>query len=46
VYAIAAYQHAAGQNGLGDAQAVIGSYDVNSGANYQVLAVAGIRHRF
>ena len=46
LYAIAAYQHASGQNGMGAAQAVIGSYDVNSGANYQVLAVAGIRHRF
>ncbi|WP_322092609.1 porin [Paraburkholderia bannensis] len=46
LFAIAAYQHASGQNGLGAAQAVIGSYDVNSGANYQVLAVAGIRHRF
>jgi hypothetical protein len=46
LFAIAAYQHASGQNGLGAAQAVIGSYDVNSGANYQVLTVAGIRHRF
>lgn len=46
LFAIAAYQHASGQNGLGAAEAVIGSYDVNSGANYQVLAVAGIRHRF
>ncbi|WP_321791823.1 porin [Caballeronia sp. J97] len=45
-YAIAGYQHASGQNGLGAAQAVIGSYDVNSGASYQVLAVAGIRHKF
>lgn len=45
-YAIAAYQHASGQNGLGDAQAVIGSYDVNSGADYQVLAVVGVRHKF
>ena len=46
LFLIAAYQHASGQNGLGAAQAVIGSYDVNSGANYQVLTVAGIRHRF
>ena len=46
LFAIAAYQHASGQNGLGTAQAVIGSYDVNSGASYQVLTVAGIRHRF
>lgn len=45
-YAIAGYQHASGQNGFGTAQAVIGSYDVNSGASYQVLAVAGIRHKF
>ncbi|REG60824.1 putative porin [Paraburkholderia sp. BL6669N2] len=46
LYAVAAYQHASGQNGAGHAQAVIGSYDVNSGANYQVLTVAGIRHSF
>jgi predicted porin len=46
LYAVAAYQHASGQNGAGAAQAVIGSYDVNSGASSQVLVVAGIRHRF
>jgi predicted porin len=46
VYATTGYQHASGQNGLGQAQAVIGSYSVNSGASSQFLVLAGIRHRF
>ncbi|MEX4004449.1 porin [Paraburkholderia sp. EG285A] len=46
VYAMAGYGHASGQNGLGAAQAVIGSFDVNSGANYQVMGIVGLRSRF
>jgi predicted porin len=46
LYATAAYQHASGQNGAGPAQAVIGSYDVDSGASSQVLAIVGLRHKF
>lgn len=46
VYAMLGYQHACGQNGLGPAQTVIGSYNVEAGANSQLLTIAGIRHRF
>lgn len=45
-YAMLGYQHACGQNGLGPAQAVIGSYNVEAGANSQLLAIVGVRHRF
>jgi predicted porin len=46
VYATVGYTHASGTNGQGAAQAVIGSYDVDAGASSQVLAIAGIRHKF
>lgn len=46
LYGIAAYAHASGHNGTGPAQAVIGSVDVDSGANSQALVVVGIRHKF
>ncbi|MBJ9895588.1 porin [Burkholderia cenocepacia] len=46
LYATAGYQHASGDNGQGSAQAVIGSYDVNSGANSQIVAIVGLRHKF
>ncbi|GAB7534346.1 porin [Burkholderia sp. 22PA0106] len=46
LYATVGYQHASGNNGAGPAQAVIGSYDVDSGAASQVLAIVGMRHKF
>ncbi|WP_346730387.1 porin [Caballeronia sp. dw_276] len=46
VYATSGYQHASGQNGLGQAQAVVGSYAVNSGASSQIVAIVGMRHHF
>ncbi|WP_337690134.1 porin [Mycetohabitans sp. B46] len=46
MYSILGYQRACGQNGLGPAQAVIGSYNVEAGANSQLLAIVGVRHRF
>jgi predicted porin len=46
IYATAAYQHASGSNGAGDAQAVVGSFDIESGANYQVIGIVGLRHKF
>ncbi|MEM5461552.1 porin [Paraburkholderia phytofirmans] len=46
IYGMAGWTHASGNNGLGAAQAVIGSSDINSGANWQALAAVGIRHRF
>ncbi|MGZ2749018.1 porin [Burkholderia stagnalis] len=45
-YAVAAYAHAMGSNGAGAAQAVIGSVDVDAGANKQALVVVGMRHKF
>jgi predicted porin len=45
-YATAGYQHASGENGAGPAQAVIGSYDVDSDARSQILAIVGIRQLF
>lgn len=45
-YAVAAYGHASGQNGLGTAQAVIGSTDADSGKNNQSTIVIGMRHKF
>jgi predicted porin len=45
-YAVAAYAHASGKNGSGTAEAVIGSNDVDSGADSQGLVVVGIRHKF
>ncbi|RQV70315.1 porin [Burkholderia cenocepacia] len=46
IYGMAGYTHAAGNNGRGAAQAVIGSSNINSGADWQALAAVGIRHRF
>ncbi|WP_233857650.1 porin [Paraburkholderia sp. HD33-4] len=46
MYAIASYALASGQNGAGQAQAVIGSNDVDSGSNKQALVTIGLRHKF
>ncbi|MBN3754336.1 porin [Paraburkholderia sp. Tr-20389] len=46
VYAIAGYTHASGQNGAGEAQAVVGSYDIDAGKSSQVITVVGLRHSF
>jgi len=46
VYLVAAYAHASGNNGMGAAQAVIGSAEVDSGANSQTLIIVGLRHKF
>ncbi|MDR5781142.1 porin [Caballeronia sp. LZ065] len=51
VYALAAYVHALGEQRdasgvLSPAQAVVGSYDIASGASTQEMAIVGIRHSF
>ncbi|MCP3720979.1 porin [Paraburkholderia sp. CNPSo 3281] len=46
VYAIAGYTHASGENGSGPAEAVVGSFDINSGSSSQAIAVVGLRHTF
>ncbi|MFM0045630.1 porin [Paraburkholderia sediminicola] len=46
IYGIASYGHAAGQNGLGPAQAVISDTTVAPGNASQELLIVGIRHRF
>jgi predicted porin len=46
VYGIIGYNHASGNNGAGVAQAVTGAFDINSGRSSQILAMAGIKHRF
>jgi predicted porin len=46
VYALAGYQHALGQNGLGPAEATIGSYGIASGKSTQEVVVVGLRHKF
>ena len=46
MYAMGGFQRASGRNGLGAAQAVIGSYDIDSGKSTQALAFVGIRHKF
>jgi predicted porin len=46
LYASVAYGHAAGQNGAGVAQAVIGDSWAAAGASWQTLAFVGIDHRF
>lgn len=46
VYALAGYTHAIGQNGLGAAQAVIGSFDINAGTNSQIMGIVGLRQKF
>ncbi len=46
IYALAAYNHANGHNGIGTAQATIGSYGIDAGASSQSMVVLGMRHRF
>lgn len=46
VYSVVAYGHAAGTDGNGVAQAVIGSEDIDAGKASQVIATIGIRHKF
>lgn len=46
IYAYGGYTHASGANGLGAAQAVVGSTDINSGRNAQGIVSAGIRTAF
>ena len=46
IYVMGGWCHASGTNGLGAAQAVIGSSVTNSGANWQALAAIGLRHSF
>jgi len=46
VYAFAGYTHASGSNGLGAADAVVGSLDRNSGKSSQAVVNVSIRHKF
>nr|WP_235362721.1 porin [Burkholderia sp. A9] len=46
VYSVVSYQHATGQNGLGQAQASIGSLGFDAGKSSQVIATVGLRHKF
>ncbi|WP_321794730.1 porin [Caballeronia sp. J97] len=46
MYLILGYTHAAGQNGSGEAQAVIGATDIDAGRPSQARVNVGIRHRF
>lgn len=46
IYVVAAYSHAIGQNGAGQAQAVIGSEDIDAGKPTQELVTIGLRHKF
>lgn len=46
VYAIVGYNHASGQNGLAQTEAVTGAFDINSGESSQVLTMISIKHRF
>jgi predicted porin len=46
VYLIGGYTHGSGQNGAGDAEAVVGSYDIDSGKSSQAIVIAGVRHAF
>ncbi|MEX3815365.1 porin [Paraburkholderia sp. BR13439] len=46
VYTVFSYAKASGQNGLGAAQAVIGSNDVDAGSDKQGLVLVGLRHKF
>jgi predicted porin len=46
IYAFAGYQHAIGQNGLGPAEATLGSTDIASGKSTQEAVVIGLRHKF
>jgi predicted porin len=52
LYAVAAYQHASGDQRdgttgrLGSAQASIGSYGLESGGSHQEMVIVGVRHKF
>ncbi len=46
VYSVLSYTHAAGQNGSGNAQAVIGATVIDAGKASQVRFNVGLRHRF
>jgi predicted porin len=46
VYSVVSYTHAAGQNGSGNAQAVIGATDIDAGRASQARFNIGLRHRF
>lgn len=46
VYTVLSYAKASGRNGMGAAQAVIGSNDVDSGSDKQGLILVGLRHKF
>jgi predicted porin len=46
VYAFGGYTHASGTNGSGPAQAVVGSWDIDSGKSTQGLLMVGFRHKF
>ncbi|CAN7669358.1 porin [Caballeronia sp. LjRoot34] len=46
IYVMGGWCHASGTNGLGTAQAVIGSSVTNSGADWQALAGVGLKHTF
>jgi predicted porin len=46
VYAFGGYAHASGTNGSGSAQAVIGSWDIDSGKSVQGMLMVGFRHKF
>lgn len=46
IYTIVSYAHASGQNGAGDAQAVIGATDIDAGKASQTRVNVGLRHRF
>ena len=45
-YAFAGYTRASGSNGLGAADAVVGSTDTDSGKSSQAVVTVGIRHKF
>ncbi|HDR9173094.1 TPA: porin [Burkholderia vietnamiensis] len=46
VYSVVSYQHVSGTNGLGVAEASIGSEGFNAGKNSQTIVAIGMRHRF
>ncbi|SOE91795.1 Outer membrane protein (porin) [Burkholderia sp. D7] len=46
IYLSVGYTHATGKNGLGNAQAVIGPSDIDSGKSTQELVMLGIKHKF
>jgi predicted porin len=46
LYAFAGYTHASGSNGLGAADAVVGSTDTDSNKSSQAVVTIGIRHKF